>query len=48
MKDSLSGIEVLEIGVMTPGKFAGFLLVGWGARSIRVERPGASSDTISD
>ena len=33
---------------MTPGKFAGFLLVGWGARSIRVERPGAGSDTISD
>ena len=48
MKESLSGIEVLEIGVMTPGKFAGFLLVGWGARSIRVERPGAGSDTISD
>ena len=48
MKNSLSGIEVLEIGVMTPGKFAGFLLVGWGARSIRVERPSAGSDTISD
>lgn len=33
---------------MTPGKFAGFLLVGWGARSLRVERPGSASDTVSD
>ena len=48
MKDCLSGMEVLEIGVMTPGKFAGFLLVGWGARSLRVERPGGGSDAISD
>ena len=52
MKDCLSGIEVLEIGVMTPGKFAGFLLVGWGAHSLRVERPGpelgSGSDTITD
>ena len=48
MKDSLTGIEVLEIGVMTPGKFAGFLLTEWGARSIRVERPGTHSDTVTD
>ncbi len=48
MKDCLAGIEVLEIGVMTPGKFAGFLLVGWGASSLRVERPGSPADAISD
>ncbi len=48
MKDCLSGIEVLEIGVMTPGKFAGFLLVGWGARSLRVERPGSGAEAIAD
>ncbi|MBT5881461.1 MAG: CoA transferase [Rhodospirillaceae bacterium] len=48
MKDSLTGIEVLEIGVMTPGKFTGSLLVGWGARSLRVERPGSGSGTITD
>ena len=48
MKDCLAGIEVLEIGVMTPGKFAGFLLVGWGARSLRVERPGGGSEPITD
>ncbi len=48
MKDCFSGIEVLEIGVMTPGKFAGFLLVGWGARSLRIERPSGGPDTISN
>ncbi|MDA1100847.1 MAG: CoA transferase [Proteobacteria bacterium] len=48
MQDCLSGIEVLEIGVMTPGKFAGFLLVGWGARSLRIERPGGQLDPITN
>ncbi len=48
MKDCLAGIEVLGIGVMTPGKFAGFLLVGWGARSLRVEWPGGDSEAITD
>lgn len=33
---------------MTPGKFAGFPPVGWGARSLRVERPGDGSDAITD
>ena len=27
---------------------AGFLLVGWGARSLGVERPGDGSDAITD
>jgi crotonobetainyl-CoA:carnitine CoA-transferase CaiB-like acyl-CoA transferase len=48
MKDLLAGIEVLEIGVMTPGKFAGSLLVGWGAQSLRIERPGSGTGVITD
>jgi crotonobetainyl-CoA:carnitine CoA-transferase CaiB-like acyl-CoA transferase len=48
MMDCLDGIAVLEIGAMTPGKYAGHLLVGMGATSLRVERPGGASDTISN
>lgn len=48
MKDSLAGVEILEIGVLTPGKFAGHLMVGWGARSLRVERPVSEVAAISD
>jgi len=36
---------------MTPGKFAGFLMTGWGATSLRVERagpPAADNPAISD
>ena len=40
MQDALKGITILEVGVMTPGKFCGFLMTGWGARSIRIEREG--------
>lgn len=38
MQDALRGITVLEVGVMTPGKYCGFLMTGWGAKSIRIER----------
>lgn len=48
MKDALDGITILEVGVMTPGKYCGFLLTGWGARSIRVERPGAGGDITTE
>jgi crotonobetainyl-CoA:carnitine CoA-transferase CaiB-like acyl-CoA transferase len=49
MHDALKGIAVLEVGTMTPGKFAGFLMVGWGASSLRIERPDAGGGpTISD
>jgi len=49
MENALEGITVLEVGTMTPGKFTGFLLAGWGASSIRVERPGTPTDEpISD
>ena len=40
MHQALRDISVLEVGVMTPGKFCGFLLSGWGATSLRIERPG--------
>ncbi|MFP6696259.1 MAG: CoA transferase, partial [Alphaproteobacteria bacterium] len=40
MLDSLRGVSILEVGAMTPGKYCGFLLVGWGARSMRIERTG--------
>lgn len=39
MHDTLRDVAVLEIGVLTPGKYCGYLLVGWGARSTRIERP---------
>lgn len=44
MQDALKGITILEVGTMTPGKFAGFLMAGWGAASIRVERPTSETD----
>ncbi len=44
MKHALDGVSVLEVGVMTPGKFCGFLMCGWGAQSLRVERPGQEGD----
>ena len=40
MQDALKGITILEVGVMTPGKYCGFLMTGWGATSIRIEREG--------
>jgi len=47
MRDALKGITILEVGTMTPGKFAGFLLAGWGASSIRIERTNTAGP-ISD
>ena len=43
MFDSLRGVSILEVGAMTPGKYCGFLMVGWGARSMRIERAGGDS-----
>ena len=40
MREALKGVNVLEVGTMTPGKYTGYLLCGWGAESLRVERPG--------
>jgi len=47
MQDALDDISVLEVGVMTPGKFCGFLLTGWGAKSTRIERA-VAPDGISE
>jgi crotonobetainyl-CoA:carnitine CoA-transferase CaiB-like acyl-CoA transferase len=44
MEDALKGIRILEVGTMTPGKFTGFLLTGWGAKSLRIERPSGPQD----
>ncbi|MDP6707243.1 MAG: CaiB/BaiF CoA-transferase family protein [Alphaproteobacteria bacterium] len=46
MREAFKGITVLEVGTMTPGKYTGFLLAGWGAAAIRVERPGMP-DSVS-
>jgi crotonobetainyl-CoA:carnitine CoA-transferase CaiB-like acyl-CoA transferase len=46
MREAFKGITVLEVGTMTPGKYTGFLLAGWGAEAIRVERPD-TPDSIS-
>ncbi|MBT3370446.1 MAG: CoA transferase [Rhodospirillaceae bacterium] len=43
MKDALKGISILEVGVMTPGQYCGFLMTGWGATSIRIERDHAAN-----
>ena len=48
MEDALKGIKILEVGTMTPGKFTGFLLAGWGAESLRVERPDGPQDMAID
>ncbi|MBL6953571.1 MAG: CoA transferase [Alphaproteobacteria bacterium] len=43
MQDALKGVTVLEVGVLTPGKYCGFLMTGWGAKSIRIEREASQS-----
>lgn len=48
MQDALQGVTILEVGVMTPGKYCGFLMTGWGARSIRVERPGGAGEITTE
>jgi len=48
MNHALDGVTVLEVGVMTPGKFCGFLMGGWGAESIRVERPGRDGELSTE
>jgi crotonobetainyl-CoA:carnitine CoA-transferase CaiB-like acyl-CoA transferase len=48
MENALKGVTVLEVGVMTPGKYCGFLLSGWGVESIRVERPGQEGELSTE
>jgi alpha-methylacyl-CoA racemase len=47
MKLPLDGIVVLDIGTLTPGKFCTSLLADMGASVLRIERPAARSNTIS-
>lgn len=43
----LRGIEILDVGTLTPGKFCTFLLRELGAGVVRVERPVASRPAVS-
>jgi crotonobetainyl-CoA:carnitine CoA-transferase CaiB-like acyl-CoA transferase len=44
----LSGLEVVDLGTPTPGKYATFLLAEMGAAVLRVERPSAAGGGVSD
>ena len=48
MHGALKGITILEVGVMTPGQYCGFLMTGWGAASIRIEREHAASGITNE
>ncbi len=48
MQDALKGITILEVGVMTPGQYCGFLMTGWGATSIRIERDHAPNGITNE
>lgn len=43
----LHGIEILDVGTLTPGKFCTFLLRELGAGVVRVERPVATRQAVS-
>lgn len=38
----LAGFEILDVGTLTPGKYATYLLADLGASVIRIERPGTN------
>ena len=44
----LAGMEVLDIGTLTPGKYCSYLLGDLGASVIRVERAGASGPLLAE
>jgi alpha-methylacyl-CoA racemase len=44
----LAGIVVLDVGTLTPGKFSTLLLADLGASVVRVERPLAGTNALTD
>ncbi|MBT3532781.1 MAG: CoA transferase [Rhodospirillaceae bacterium] len=48
MHDALQGVTVLEVGALTPGKYCGYLMTGWGAKSIRIERETQQGDISNE
>lgn len=48
MKLPLEGMTVVDLGTLTPGKYASSLLTQLGADVIRVERPGTERKPLSD
>ena len=44
----LTGLQVLDLGTPTPGKYATYLLAEMGAAVLRVERPSSAKGRISD
>jgi crotonobetainyl-CoA:carnitine CoA-transferase CaiB-like acyl-CoA transferase len=47
MKQPLSGMTVLDIGTLTPGKFCTSILADMGASVLRIERPSGKGGKIS-
>ncbi len=42
-----SGVQVLDVGTMTPGKYCTFLLADMGASVLRVERPASAGGQVA-
>ncbi|MCP3989022.1 MAG: CoA transferase [Actinomycetia bacterium] len=43
----MSGVRVLDVGTMTPGKYCTFLLADMGASVLRVERPASAGGQVA-
>lgn len=48
MTRPLAGVQVLDVGTLTPGKYCSYLLAGLGADVVRVERPVARPRPVDD
>jgi crotonobetainyl-CoA:carnitine CoA-transferase CaiB-like acyl-CoA transferase len=47
VRSPLAGIEILDLGTLTPGKYCTFLLADLGAAVLRVERPPSRTSPVS-